>query len=121
MKKQSQQQWRPFVYRIDDQQTGRRTRMKRLLVTFAALALLALPVVAGADDTSIPPQLNWTPTPPAQRTREAVGIALAEFLVKKGMLTPQEGSELTEVRPPLPTWQGDGGLSQRMLEYLTSH
>ena len=94
--------------------------MKRLLVTFAALALLALPVVAVAEDTGIPPQLHWTPTPPAQRTREAVGIALAEFLVKKGMITPQERSGLTEARSPLPAGQGDGGLSERIKEYVTS-
>ena len=121
MKKQQQKQWRPFVYRVNDQPEGRRTPMKRSLVNLAALALLALPLVAVADDTSIPPQLNWTPTPPAQRTRDAVGIApLTEFLVQKGMLTPQEGSELAEARSPLPAGQDDGGLSQRMKDYLTS-
>jgi hypothetical protein len=121
MKQQQQKRWQPFVNRIDDQQEGRRTLMKRSLVTVAALALLALPAVAFADDTQIPPELNWNPTPPARETRDAMGIdSLTEFLVQRGLITPQEGSELTQTQFPLPAGQGDGGLSQRMNEYLTA-
>jgi hypothetical protein len=32
--------------------------MKRLLVIFAALALLALPVIVDAEETRIPPEAN---------------------------------------------------------------
>jgi hypothetical protein len=47
---------------------------------------LAFPLVAGAGDQSIPPEANWTPTPPY---RSAVDAAqLTEMLVRKGILTP---------------------------------
>jgi hypothetical protein len=39
--------------------------MKRVLATFAVLALLVLPVLAVAgDETPIPPEAKWSPVPP---------------------------------------------------------
>jgi hypothetical protein len=39
--------------------------MKQWLAIFAAVAFLALPVMVSADDgTVIPPEANWSPTPP---------------------------------------------------------
>jgi len=40
--------------------------MKRYLATLAVLGLLALPVMVGAEETWIPPEANWTSTPPAR-------------------------------------------------------
>ena len=67
--------------------------MKRLLTIMAVLAALALPMVAGADDNPIPPEANWTPTPPA-RSRVDAG-QLMDLLVKKGVLTPAEQAHLS--------------------------
>jgi hypothetical protein len=80
--------------------------MKRTLVILAALALLAMPVVARADDQTIPPEANWTPTPPAQRTVDMV--RLASLLVEKGMISPQEYAQLTHPQPFSPSQQGNG-------------
>jgi hypothetical protein len=39
--------------------------MKHWLMIFAAVASLALPAMVGAsDETDIPPEANWTATPP---------------------------------------------------------
>ena len=37
--------------------------MKQWLAIVAAVAFLALPALAGADETRIPPEANWTATP----------------------------------------------------------
>jgi hypothetical protein len=40
--------------------------MKQWLAIVAAVAFLALPIMVSADDDmSLPPEANWTPTPPA--------------------------------------------------------
>jgi hypothetical protein len=67
--------------------------MRRYVVILMVLTLLSLPLVAGADDTTIPPEANWTPTPPASTKVDAA--QLTEMLVRKGLLTPIEHSELT--------------------------
>ena len=69
--------------------------MKRHLAILAALAALIILPPAWADDdgdSTIPPQLNWTPYPPARATVEAEMVRLIDFLVKKGVITPLEGS-----------------------------
>jgi hypothetical protein len=68
--------------------------MKRLMIFAAALAVLTLPVVAGADDEKIPPELNWDPTPPAQVVVDAE--KLIDVLVKNGVLTPVEQTQITQ-------------------------
>jgi len=55
--------------------------------------LLTAPMIAGADDQTIPPEANWTPTPPARQTVDVV--QLASLLVEKGMITPREYAQLT--------------------------
>ena len=83
--------------------------MKRYLMIFAVLALLALPLAAGAqstegmncrswDDTGCMPSW-WTPTPPASKAADTA--RLRELLAKKGVITlPSEAVEsarLTEL------------------------
>jgi hypothetical protein len=67
--------------------------MRRMLMTLMMCAVLAMPLMAMADDQTIPPEANWTPTPPAQQTVDVV--RLASLLVEKGMITPQEYAQLT--------------------------
>lgn len=73
--------------------------MKRSLISVALLALLALTPMARADETTIPPEVNWTPYPPAQAT---INVApptellaqLIELLAKKSVITCQEEFQL---------------------------
>jgi hypothetical protein len=67
--------------------------MKRLLTIVTMLAALGLPMVAGADETVIPPEANWTPTPPARSRVDAA--QLMDLLVKKGVLTPVDRAHLS--------------------------
>lgn len=57
-----------------------------------AIALLAAwPAMVGADEggeTVIPPEMNWTATPPASHYVD--GGQLVEFLLKKGIISPQD-------------------------------
>ncbi|MGH8065986.1 MAG: hypothetical protein ACRERE_12305 [Candidatus Entotheonellia bacterium] len=78
--------------------------MKRSLVIFAALALLALPVIVGAEETRIPPETNWTPTPPAQRTVDPA--QLVELLREKGVITTQDYAQLTRPQLSAPSREG---------------
>jgi len=69
--------------------------MRRYLAVFAALAMLSMPLVAIAgEETFIPPEANWTPTPPASKTVDTAG--LTQLLVEKGVLTRQEQAELLQ-------------------------
>jgi hypothetical protein len=75
--------------------------MKHMFAVLAILAALALPMIAVADDTVIPPEANWTPTPPARPRVDAV--QLLDLLVQKGVLTPVDQAHLTQsgvVTPP---------------------
>jgi hypothetical protein len=72
--------------------------MRRMLMTVMMIAVLAMPVMAMADDQTIPPEANWTPTPPAQRTVDVV--RLASLFVEKGMITPREYAQLTNPQSP---------------------
>jgi hypothetical protein len=49
--------------------------------------------VGWADETTIPPEAHWTPYPPA-RTVDAT--KLMDLLVKKGLITPAEQSQLMQ-------------------------
>lgn len=80
--------------------------MRRTLMTLMLFAALAMPVLAVADDQNIPPEANWTPTPPARRTVDTV--QLASLLVEKGMITPQEYTQLTRPLSSSPSPQGNG-------------
>jgi hypothetical protein len=67
--------------------------MKRTLTMLMMFAVLAMPMLATADDQTIPPEANWTPTPPARQTVDAA--SLVSLLAQKGMITPQEYAQLT--------------------------
>jgi hypothetical protein len=77
------------------------TPMKRYVMVLMALALLSLPPLAAADDQTIPPEANWTPTPPASPKVDAK--ELVEVLVRKGLLTPVDQSQLTQSPVAIPS------------------
>jgi hypothetical protein len=79
--------------------------MKRQLMVLAMAAVLALPLMVWADDTVIPPEANWTPTPPAGSTVDT--SQLASLLVEKGMITPQEYTQLTHPQSSSSAPQGN--------------
>lgn len=69
--------------------------MRQYLAIFAMLAMLSIPFVAMAgEETVIPPEANWTPTPPMPKTVNSA--RLTELLVEKGVLTPQEQAALQQ-------------------------
>jgi hypothetical protein len=77
--------------------------MQRLLMILAMLAVLAMPMMAGADDQGwMPPE--WTPTPPARQTIDA--NQLASLLVEKGMITRQDYAQLTQPQASSPSRPG---------------
>jgi hypothetical protein len=77
--------------------------MKRTLMILAVLMLLAVPMMAGADDQGwMPPE--WTPTPPARQTIDLV--QLAQLLVAKGVLSDQDYAQLTHSQLFAPSPQG---------------
>jgi hypothetical protein len=65
--------------------------MKRWL---AISAVLALPLMGWADETTIPPETHWTPYPPARGIVDAT--KLMDLLVKKGLITSVEQSQLMQ-------------------------
>lgn len=75
--------------------------MKRYVVVVMVLTWLVLPLMAGAGDQSIPPEANWTPTPPYRATVDAT--RLTEMLVRKGLLTPIDQSGLVQSPVGTPT------------------
>jgi hypothetical protein len=71
-------------------------RFTKLIIwsgTLTAIILLAAwPSGVGADESSIPPETRWTPTPPARGSFDS--RQLAEFLLTKGMISPQDMAAL---------------------------
>jgi hypothetical protein len=68
--------------------------MKKSGVILIVMALLLLPLWVGADETTIPPEMNWTPTPPARPTIDLV--QLVQLLVAKGVISDQEYAQLIQ-------------------------
>jgi hypothetical protein len=68
--------------------------MKRSALILIVMALLLLPLWVGADETTIPPEANWTPTPPARPIVDLV--QLAQLLVAKGVISDQEYAQLIQ-------------------------
>jgi hypothetical protein len=68
--------------------------MKHMFAVLAVLTAMALPMVAVADETVIPPEAKWSPTPPARPRVDAV--QLMNLLVQKGVLTPMDQAKLTQ-------------------------
>ncbi len=75
--------------------------MKRYVVAFMVLTFLSLPLVAAADDMTIPSDSNWSAIPPARTKVDA--NQLMELLVRKGVLTPNDQSELTQSQGVTPS------------------
>jgi len=78
--------------------------MKRYVLVLMVLAWLTVPLVVGADETPIPPEANWTPTPPARPTVDVV--QLVQLLVAKGVITDQEYAQLRLPQSSSPLQQG---------------
>ncbi|HXH13439.1 MAG TPA: hypothetical protein VNP04_27150 [Alphaproteobacteria bacterium] len=68
--------------------------MQRIIMIAAAFTLLALPMFLAAEETVIPPEANWSATPPARVVVDAE--QLMKLLVKKGVITPVEQAELSK-------------------------
>jgi hypothetical protein len=69
--------------------------MRRTAMILAVLAMLAMPMLAAADDQGwMPP--GWTPTLPARPTVDLV--QLAQLLRAKGVLTDHEYAPLTHLQ-----------------------
>jgi hypothetical protein len=63
--------------------------------TLTAIILLAAwPSGVGADESAIPPEARWTPTPPASSSFDS--RQLAEFLLTRGMISPQDMAALEQ-------------------------
>jgi hypothetical protein len=58
----------------------------------AIVLLAAWPSGVGADETMIPPETHWTPTPLAPGSFD--GRQLAELLLTKGIISPQDMAAL---------------------------
>lgn len=95
--------------------------MKRVLTMFAVFTLLGLPMVTSADDTTIPPQMNWTATPPPRSTGEMARMSeLLANLVSRGAITTQEQAQLAQPFVEIRLGDGRTGAEELLLEYLTS-
>ena len=75
--------------------------MRRTVMLVILCAALATPLMARADGQTIPPEANWTPTPPARSTVDV--NQLASVLVDKGVITPGEYSQLTQPKASSPS------------------
>jgi hypothetical protein len=78
--------------------------MKRTVMFLAMLAVLAIPLMVQADETVIPPEANWTPTPPVRSTVDLV--QLVQVLVANGVITDQDYAQLTQPQLSAPSRQG---------------
>ena len=75
--------------------------MRRTVMLLVLCAALATPMVASPGDQTIPPEAEWTPTPPARST--AHGKELASVLVDTGMISGHESTELTHSQVSSPS------------------
>jgi hypothetical protein len=71
--------------------------MKRYAVVLLMMTLLLLPLTLRAEETVIPPELNWDATPPARPSVDLV--QLVQLLVSKGVISDQEYAQL--IQPPV--------------------
>jgi hypothetical protein len=71
----------------------RKPPMRCTVMLMMLCAALATPMVASGGDQAIPPEAQWTPTPPARSTAE--GKLLASMLVDTGMIAQPKSTQLT--------------------------
>ncbi len=98
--------------------------MKRNLMILAALVVLAIPLGVWAEDggneSTIPREMNWTAYPPARGGVDMTQlmdsrVPLVELLVKQGVITSEEETQLTHPQPAM----ADVYSRERILESLT--
>jgi len=89
--------------------------MKKSGVILIVMALLSLPLWVGADETTIPPEMNWTPTPPARPTIDF--MQLAQLLVAKGVISDQEYARLMQPQSSSPLQSGQASVWTRDQAY----
>ena len=75
--------------------------MRRTVMLLILCAALATPMVASPGDQAIPPEAQWTPTPPTRSTAD--GGQLASVLVDTGMITPPASTPLTLLEASSPS------------------
>ena len=75
--------------------------MRRTVMMVMLCAALATPLMASADDQTIPPEAQWTPTPPARSTVHV--NQLASVLVDSGMITPHASTPLIQPEASSPS------------------
>ena len=75
--------------------------MRRAVMMVIMCAVLSTPMMASADDQTIPPEAHWTPTPPARSTVAVNQVA--SVLVDSGMITPQALTQLTQPQASSPS------------------
>ncbi len=92
--------------------------MQRYIVVLLVLTLFSLPLVARADDQTIPPEANWSVTPPSQTKIDAG--QLMEMLVRKGLLTPLDQNALTQSPVSAPANDTRDMDRQHGNEYMTT-
>jgi hypothetical protein len=64
------------------------TQMQRWMAIVAAVAFLAVPgMVSAGDETRIPPEANWSPTPPASSLVEIPQGQVASMQASRGPLS----------------------------------
>jgi hypothetical protein len=78
--------------------------MRRTLIMLMMCAALAMPVVASADDQTIPPEAHWTPTPPERSMVEVNQVA--SVLADTGMITPPASTPLPHPQASSPSHHG---------------
>ena len=73
--------------------------LSRWMGALTAIALFAAwSALVSAQETVIPPEAHWTATPPASRHIDS--RALAELLLEKGVISPQEMARLPQLSTP---------------------
>jgi hypothetical protein len=92
--------------------------MNRWLVISAVLAALALPLAGCAEEANIPPESHWTPYPPARGIVDAA--KLTDLLVKRGLVTPVEQSQLTQPTAGAPSSERRGPDREGAVDSATS-
>jgi hypothetical protein len=84
--------------------------MTRYLAIVLALALLALPPLAGAQPTAIPPEANWTAKPPAGGSMGARRLQATSE--KPRASAPRQAVQLVGPQASLPAEQSYEGAPQ---------
>jgi hypothetical protein len=76
------------------------TQMQRWMAIVAAVAFLAVPgMVSAGDETRIPPEANWSPTPPASGLVEIPQGQVASMAHEQATDSPRPATMQASRRP----------------------